>query len=329
MHLMVNTEGGGVGSCLSVMLKNIVEELSVDEIKTINSLEIKHKDGAEKEVLDNVRELIHDAQSRLAQGSEEQIEDIKYDLIAAIKQIPCLSGNFLEWAKKKAAPNLLKGLQAWQESQSNLSNIMDYFEPRRINSDAVKSIECTLNGAPEIDFGDLNSDNFLPLYKDILKKLKFKEALLDRVPKDISKFLGVHIRLTDFNFYHGEQHGHLTLENYVTCVKKILKDGNYDGLFVSSDNAESIPSMEQHFPDIDIIYNKSKNCWCGSEETYLGVAERNQKRRCFQSADFIVETFVDMVSLSRCKSIAIRQKTGFGALAHLWSTHNQGLYYVE
>ena len=130
----------------------------------------------------------------------------------------------------------------------------------------------------------LNSDIFLPLYKSILKKLKFKETVLDRVPKGISKFLGVHIRLTDFNFYHGDQYGHLTLGDYVACVKKILKEGNYDGLFVSSDNAESVPNMKQHLPDIDIIYNKSltygliinslfNELWCS---IYLGQIDSKE-----------------------------------------------------
>jgi hypothetical protein len=145
----------------------------------------------------------------------------------------------------------------------------------------------------------LNHDNLynseeLKKIQIICSKIKIKDTVLNKIRDDISeKTLGVHVRLTDMLQHHNKDHGGGSTKEYVEIIDQIIKENEVKNIFVASDNESSLKILSLNF---EIINNDSKNI----NETEYGGNYFKYQLDNLNNEFFWVDSFVDMLSLSKC-----------------------------
>lgn len=133
-------------------------------------------------------------------------------------------------------------------------------------------------------------------YKNVIQKLNIKKEIHDRIPNNINeRTLGVHVRLTDMNKIH-KQYGVLTTDSFKRKIDSVINSGDYDNIFVASDNMESIEELSKHYK---IIYNDVTNRSLtedGSE--YNKFLQDNSGEKSLWC-----DSFLDFLTLSKCGGI--------------------------
>jgi hypothetical protein len=179
-----------------------------------------------------------------------------------------------------------------------ISNVFDFVLDQKIEDEFVR-INCENIGSyskinPIEDSPNFNS------YKELVKKIKIKQNILDKVNEYIKKLninentVGVHIRLTDMNIHHVNQYGSLCFENFLSNMD-ITKD-----YFIASDNHESIERLKQIFGSkIKYIPNMIR-CEKETDDSTLLQIDN------FKNEQFWVEAFIEMLILARCGKIICR-----------------------
>lgn len=154
---------------------------------------------------------------------------------------------------------------------------------------------------PHAIYNDIIRTNDLNRLRKIVSKIKIKDSVLNKINPGIDEeTLGVHIRLTDMDEFH-QNNSNASLENFYTeTVNIIKKENNLNKIFVASDNESSL----EHFNNkLDIIYNgvcnRSKNPKDSEYQMQLQFDMVN-------SEEFWVDSFLDMLSLSKCGDIICR-----------------------
>jgi len=111
--------------------------------------------------------------------------------------------------------------------------------------------------------------------------------------------LGVHIRLTDMNKFHGNQYGYVTIEDYICHIDKILSENkNIKKIFMASDNLESKQLLKKRYPDLEIFTNDVKFISEKMEnQNYIHQQIENLK----YNKESYEEVMKDIYSLSKCK----------------------------
>tara|TARA_R100000005_G_C4997429_1_gene204145 strand:- start:921 stop:1733 length:813 start_codon:yes stop_codon:yes gene_type:complete len=151
--------------------------------------------------------------------------------------------------------------------------------------------------------GEILSKNSLTYknLKKILSKVAFKKHIIKKVnnfflKKLTDKTLGVHIRLTDMNYWHSE-HGVYDFSHYLDKINRIEK--KYDKIFVSSDNYESIKKLKDIYGNKIIHYPnfKFKN---ETEDDYSFISKTKQFA---DSEEAWIELFIEVLTLSKCKHL--------------------------
>jgi hypothetical protein len=138
------------------------------------------------------------------------------------------------------------------------------------------------------------------IYKDLIKKIKIKKEILDKVNEYVEKFniddntVGVHIRLTDMNIHHQKQYGILTFDDFVS---KISLDKN---IFVASDNHESIKKLQEIFGDNIKFIPEMIRCEKETDDSTILQIDN------FKNEQFWIESFIEMLLLSKCGKLICR-----------------------
>lgn len=148
-----------------------------------------------------------------------------------------------------------------------------------------------------------NSEN-LNDYKKVVKKLKFKKELKEKIDYYINKlninnsFIGLHIRLCDMNIAHAKDYGVLSFNDYLFELKKHIKSDSK--IFVASDNDESIKKLKKEFGD-KIIYIPDFIRGLNETEDTVKLQLDN-----FKNIRFWEEAFIEMFLLSKCGTLICR-----------------------
>lgn len=128
----------------------------------------------------------------------------------------------------------------------------------------------------------------------ICSKIKIKENVLSKIKKDIDKnTLGVHVRLTDMLEHHLDKHKGGSTDEYIYHLKNITSNNNFKNIYIASDNEFSLQKIKENF---DIIHNDTNNL----NKTEHGGDYYNYQLDNMHREFFWVDSFVDMLSLSRC-----------------------------
>jgi hypothetical protein len=147
-----------------------------------------------------------------------------------------------------------------------------------------------------INNGDLEN------LKKIIKKIKIKNTVTDKLNTLNDRTLGVHIRLTDMNSIH-PIHGIFTINDYISKIKTVLKgDPTLNNIFISSDNDESISKIISIFSNHTITYNTVSNRSVKEDDT----SYMSYQTKSFSSEMFWVDSFLEMLSLSLCDELIYR-----------------------
>ena len=137
-------------------------------------------------------------------------------------------------------------------------------------------------------------------YKEISKKyLNFNQNIISNIDSFIKQnfkpnMLGVHIRTTDMNHHHSYL-GVVNNKHYLDKVSEILTNNSFGGLFVASDNHETIELLKKEYGDMVIIY-KTKFRSDTSLDDSLKIAMNNWVK----TPEFFIDSFIDCMLLSNC-----------------------------
>lgn len=150
--------------------------------------------------------------------------------------------------------------------------------------------------------GDLFGHSDLKIFKKITDKIEIQDNILNKINPNIDEnTIGMHIRLTDMNTMHFE-HGRFYFDDFKKKLEHVLEVEGKNKIFVASDNCESIKKLEQ---DFDIIYNDVSKTRNKIEED----KNRQYNRKLadnFYKKEFWEESFLEMLSLSRCGYLVTR-----------------------
>jgi len=186
-----------------------------------------------------------------------------------------------------------------------------------------------------LNITNIKSKNFL-LGKNILKKIKLSDELMNLVNLNISKYninnktLGIHIRLTDMNINH---HSILSINTYIDKIRKIIKENQISNIFLASDNDESIDIIIKHFANENLSINYIPNLirslkqetsqdFTIQQYNYLYNTDQEIKK------NFITDSFLDMLCLSKCGYL-IHRTSNVANFAILYSDSIEHIYKLD
>lgn len=156
-------------------------------------------------------------------------------------------------------------------------------------------------------------------YKRVLNKIHVKNEIKTRVD-DLCKLvninkntLGVHVRMTTMAVH--QNFGTITHDDYVKAIDQELESGNYNGLYVSTDNVESLVKLEQRYNRIIRYY---PNLLRLPTEFIKNVNEWSWEYDMFFRKQFWQESFMECMTLARCGGMVCRD-SNFSNMAIVFS----------
>jgi hypothetical protein len=157
----------------------------------------------------------------------------------------------------------------------------------------------------------LNSTEIHPVYLNefLNKKEKYKYItknylkLHPEIKKQINTYvngnfggnvLGVHVRVTDMNHSHPYL-GIVNNTHYLDKISQVLNNGNFDKVFVASDNNETIEQLIKEYGDLIMYYPTEFRSETSSNFTLKTVIPKWSK-----NPQFFIDSFIDCMILSNC-----------------------------
>ncbi len=157
-------------------------------------------------------------------------------------------------------------------------------------------------------------------YKRVVAKLKIQNEIRSRVDDLVKlvnitpRILGVHVRLTTMNVVH-PHYPPATIDDYIRTIRQELDTGKYDGIFVATDNVESLVKLEREFNDIIRYY---PNLLRLPTENITNVGEWSWEYGMFFQKRFWQESFMECMTLARCGGLICRD-SNFSNMAVVFS----------
>ena len=156
-----------------------------------------------------------------------------------------------------------------------------------------------------------------PNWKQHVKLIKIQDHLAKKIDafalENITEnTLGVHLRTSDMNMIH-PHHGVFTTDDYITAIRKIVKENDIRNIFVACDNKKSIKRMEEEFDNV-VYYN----CTLRKDDDigWGGPLSINQAQ--LNNPVLWEEAFIDCMLLSKCSSL-VRRISGMANAAIIFS----------
>jgi hypothetical protein len=137
-------------------------------------------------------------------------------------------------------------------------------------------------------------------YKEISKKyLKFNQDILLNINSFVKEnfktnMLGVHIRTTDMNHHHSYL-GVVNNKHYLDKIDEVLSNNSFGGIFVASDNYETIKILKKEYGDLVVNYDTNFR-----SDTSLDDSLKNAMNNWVKTPQFFVDSFIDGMLLSNC-----------------------------
>jgi hypothetical protein len=145
-------------------------------------------------------------------------------------------------------------------------------------------------------------------YKRVVNKLHFKNEIVKKVD-DLCKLvnigprtLGVHVRMTTMAV-HAADNKPVTHEDYCAAIDAELATGEWDGLYVATDNVESLVKMEQRYGHIIRYY---PNLLRLPTENITERWQWSWEYNMFFYKRFWQESFMEAMTLARCGGMICR-----------------------
>ena len=144
-------------------------------------------------------------------------------------------------------------------------------------------------------------------YRRVLGKFHIQNEIRTRVDNLCNlvnigkKTLGVHVRMTSMSVHANV--GNVTFEDYCNAVDEELATGLYDGIYVATDNVESLVKMEQKYSHLIRYYPYLLRL--PNEQ----ITERWQwswEYDMFFQKKFWQESFMEAMTLARCGGLVCR-----------------------
>ena len=149
-------------------------------------------------------------------------------------------------------------------------------------------------------YHNINTEPNLHRLKTIVSKLKIKDTVINKLKPLKGKALGVHVRLTDMEILHPSYGKGIVTNTFYEATKRTLQSESFDSIFVSSDNDESLEYFKEK---INIVYNDVGNRVKGAND---GSGQLGLQINRSGNEDFWVDTFLEMLSLSKCNTLIYR-----------------------
>jgi len=156
-------------------------------------------------------------------------------------------------------------------------------------------------------------------YRRVISKLKFRQDVIQNAEKCCAtaginqRTLGVHVRLTTMNLHTIYQQ--VTLDDYIQQIEKSYARGNYDKIFIASDNQESLELLSRHFGNLITSYPDFHR--------YSYAVLRNESDWALEADWFFHESnwhqaFYEMITLAHCGGLVCRE-SNLANMAVVWS----------
>lgn len=147
----------------------------------------------------------------------------------------------------------------------------------------------------------IENSPLLPEFKRVLSKFHIQNEIKTKVD-DLCKLvninertLGVHVRLTTMSVH--TNYDKITIEDYFNAIDNALSSGAYDGIYVATDNVESLIKMEQRYSSIIRYY---PNLYRLPTEEVTERWQWSWEYDMFFHKRFWQESFMEAMTLARC-----------------------------
>lgn len=153
----------------------------------------------------------------------------------------------------------------------------------------------------------IENSNRLDDYKRVLNKIHINNEIttkVDNLCKLVNindQTLGVHVRMTTMSVH--TNYSPVTFENYCDAIDKELATGDWTGLYVATDNVESLVKMEQRYGNIIRYY---PNLWRLPTEQITERWQWSWEYDTFFHKRFWQESFMEAMTLARCGGMVCR-----------------------
>ena len=218
-------------------------------------------------------------------------------------------------------PMILEFASSVERETSIMKNLYGIKDPYRhivnyaIEQDESKFINCpTVWIRQSIYYDNENrieqSPNFIK-YKNYMDKIRIKKRLIDQTENRWKEFdltdktLSVHVRLTTFTNKRVSAYGaNDTVETYFPFIDAELASGNYDQIFLSSDNGESIKKLVARYGSL-VKYNKDFKVRYNSEIVNSPKLASLDWSNLFKKYTW-EEAFIDVLMLAKGRGFVCR-----------------------
>lgn len=126
--------------------------------------------------------------------------------------------------------------------------------------------------------------------------------------------VGVHVRMSDMNAWHGTQFGYVYYTDYVNKMDYLLNNHPINNFFIASDNQETLDKLIKRYGGI-IHYHK--NVYRTEHEHEYGL-EEDLRKKCYEKLTGFYNfytPFLDLLTLSRCGYFIGRKFSNFSLAA--------------
>lgn len=172
----------------------------------------------------------------------------------------------------------------------------------------------------------IESSSRLQEYKNTLAKIHIKNEIKNRVDRFCiqnnvgQKTLGVHIRMTTMLLH--KNHKQISYDDYCTLIDACLSTGQYDNMYVASDNDESLDKLKTRYGKYIVCY---ENLIRMKYEIIRDMSGWSWEYDMFYRKQFWQESFTECMTLSRCGAMICRD-SNFSNMAVVFSNTLKNIY---
>ena len=232
-----------------------------------------------------------------------------------------------DWVSENSALKTRKKVRLKQTDFNGLDLILD--QPQI--SHQVEIIPTSFNFTINPNIYDQFND-FISLHPDLLALSSYYNSIFGLSNQQI---LGVHLRTTDINHWHCED-GTIKYDDIIKATYCELDRQYYDGIYLASDNIRDSIKFCAEFSSKYKVYSildLTQDYIAPRSPDLVYYYDYVKKNLTYSNKDYWINTYLDFILLSLCKSQLIRQhsscdiviRTLFSLVKDVFRSNNRGV----